>query len=41
LTEILEAMTVPTVDGQPSLPKRSGGVAPVVGVLVRGRGVLS
>jgi hypothetical protein len=24
LTEILEAMTAPTVDGQPSLPKRSG-----------------
>jgi hypothetical protein len=24
LTEILEAMTAPTVDGQPSLPKRTG-----------------
>ena len=24
MTEILEAMTAPTVDGQPSLPKRSG-----------------
>jgi len=24
LTEVLEAMTAPTVDGQPSLPKRSG-----------------
>jgi hypothetical protein len=24
LTEILEAMTAPTVDGQPSLPKRAG-----------------
>jgi hypothetical protein len=24
LTEILEAMTAPTADGQPSLPKRAG-----------------
>jgi hypothetical protein len=24
LTEIVEAMTAPTVDGQPSLPKRTG-----------------
>ena len=24
MTEILEAMTAPTVDGQPSLPKRTG-----------------
>jgi hypothetical protein len=24
VTEILEAMTAPTVDGQPSLPKRGG-----------------
>ena len=24
MTEILEAMTAPTVDGQPSLPKRRG-----------------
>jgi hypothetical protein len=24
LTEVLEAMTAPTVDGQPSLPKRRG-----------------
>jgi hypothetical protein len=24
LTELLEAMTAPTTDGQPSLPKRSG-----------------
>jgi hypothetical protein len=24
LTEILDAMTAPTVDGQPSLPKRTG-----------------
>jgi hypothetical protein len=24
LTEILEAMTAPTVDGQPSLPRRGG-----------------
>jgi hypothetical protein len=24
LTEVLEAMTAPTVDGQPSLPKRAG-----------------
>jgi hypothetical protein len=24
LTEILEAMTAPTVDGQPSLPRRTG-----------------
>jgi hypothetical protein len=24
LTELLEAMTAPTVDGQPSLPRRSG-----------------
>jgi hypothetical protein len=24
LTDVLEAMTAPTVDGQPSLPKRAG-----------------